>query len=86
MIAMGICFNCGGFFTFNPERVPSIRIRRDGSGNLVQDPEATKEPICRSCVERANPIRIARGLQPIEILDGAYDPQPDSDFDREGDE
>ncbi len=61
---LGACFECGQPFTFNLELVPSIRVR------------GTKEPICRACVERANPIRVANGLDPIEILDGAYEPGP----------
>ena len=85
MYATGFCIGCNNLFTFNPERVPSIRIRRDRLGNLVHDPEGNREPICRSCVEAANPVRIAKGLLPIEILSGAYDPAPDG-FDLEDEE
>lgn len=59
MFVLGTCYGCGRSFTFNPERVPSIR----------------NEPICRYCVEVANPIRIQNGLNPIVILPGAYEAQ-----------
>lgn len=32
-----------------------------------------REPICESCVDRLNPIRVANGLAPIAPLPGAYD-------------
>jgi hypothetical protein len=55
------CCGCGRIFSYNPHRVPSCRI----NGEL--------EPICRSCVERVNPMRVANGLEPIVPLPGAYD-------------
>ena len=61
VFATSACFGCGQPFTYNPVRVPSI------SWN------GTREPICRGCVERVNPNRIANGLDPIEILPDAYD-------------
>ncbi len=61
MIAMGNCVGCRKFFTFNPELVPSIRIKGE------------KEPICRECIERVNPQRIANGLEPVVIRRGAYE-------------
>lgn len=62
MFAMGTCVACKQVFAFDPDRVPSIRI--DGQ----------KEPVCRGCIERANPKRIANGLDPIVPLPGAYGP------------
>lgn len=59
--ATGHCYGCGRLFTFNPGLVPSIRI------------EGSREPICGECVERANPMREANGLEPIRVLPGAYD-------------
>ncbi len=82
MYATGFCIGCNNLFSFNPERVPSIRIRRDRQDRARDCPEGNREPICRSCVEAANPVRIAKGLLPIEILPGAYDPAPDG-FDLE---
>jgi len=48
--------------SFNPLRVPSILI------------EGEKEPVCRVCIEQANPERIKNGLPPIEIHPEAYEP------------
>lgn len=64
MFALGQCYCCHGLFSFNPELVPSITVN------------GTREPVCRSCIELANPRRIAGGLPPIEPLPGAYDPGP----------
>jgi hypothetical protein len=60
--AIGHCAGCGQPFGFNPMRVPSISIK------------GAREPICRACVERANPLRVANGLPPIEPLPDAYEP------------
>lgn len=60
-LAMAPCIGCGLVFAFNPMRVPSVTVR------------GTREPICRSCVEIANPHRIANGLAPIVPLLGAYE-------------
>jgi hypothetical protein len=61
MIVMGCCYACGQLMTFNAERVPSVVV--DGQ----------REPLCRNCIERANPQRVANGLPPIVIMSGAYD-------------
>jgi hypothetical protein len=66
MLAIGPCIGCGQTFSFNPERVPS-------SSAIT----GKREPICQGCVERLNPIRIAKGLQPIVVLPGAYEPEPE---------
>jgi hypothetical protein len=63
------CFGCGKYFSFNPELVPSIRVNSKGK----PDPRGVREPICRTCVERVNPKRIANGLPPIVIPEGAYE-------------
>ncbi|TAL45546.1 MAG: hypothetical protein EPN91_01945 [Salinibacterium sp.] len=65
MTCMGICYTCRVTFFFNPNTVPSL------PANLTTTGE--KEPVCRSCVERANPERIKNGLPPILIIDGAYE-------------
>jgi hypothetical protein len=62
MSCMGECIMCRRLFSFNPDLVPSVRVR------------GAREPICRDCVERANPHRIANKLEPIHILPGAYEP------------
>ncbi len=55
------CCGCGQPMNCNPHRVPSLRI--DGH----------REPVCRNCVEKVNPMRIANGLDPIEIHPDAYE-------------
>ena len=61
-IATGLCIGCRQPFAFNPVRVPSAVVN------------GTREPICRTCVERVNPLREEKGLPPIEILPDAYAP------------
>lgn len=64
MFVLGECFGCGKLFTFNAEWVPSIPIN------------GVREPICRECVERANPQRIQNGLEPIRVHPDAYEAGP----------
>jgi hypothetical protein len=63
MFCTGQCVNCHKIFSFNPDLVPSTPVN------------GHKEPICRECVEWANPLRKARGLDPIPVLPGAYEAQ-----------
>lgn len=74
MFIIGPCVACGRPFTYNAERVPSIVVTWTAAGP-VDDPNGRREPICRSCVDTANPLRIANGLDPITVLPGAYDPE-----------
>lgn len=64
IFALGACWSCGQLFSFAPELVPSIR-----------DEQGERQPVCRTCIEAANPRRIAGGLDPIVPLPGAYEPQ-----------
>lgn len=66
--AYSACICCGRLFFYSPTRVPSITIRGE------------REPVCRDCVERVNPIRIARGLPPIVPLPGAYEPDDENEL------
>jgi hypothetical protein len=61
-ICFGPCLSCGNMFGYNPVRVPSLTWK----GN--------KEPICKSCIDRINPRRIANGLDPIVPHPEAYEP------------
>ena len=61
VFATSACAGCKRLFSYNPVRVPSIRIN------------GSREPICAACVERVNPTRLKNGLAPIVPLDGAYD-------------
>ena len=63
---VGFCFLCRRLFSFNPIRVPSIRV--DGE----------RQPICLSCIEQANRERQTRGLEPFRIDPDAYNAEPDS--------
>jgi hypothetical protein len=65
MIAIGNCVVCGNLFSFNPEKVPSIRINGE------------KEPICRSCMERVNALKREKGIPEFEIPKDAYAPEPE---------
>jgi hypothetical protein len=59
---MSACVGCLRPFHYNPHRVPSVLVN------------GVREPICRNCVEAANPRRVANGLAPIVPLPGAYEP------------
>lgn len=61
-MAVSPCIGCGTPFMFNPNKVPSVRVA------------GIREPICRTCVEKANPKRRELGLAPIEIHPDAYEP------------
>ena len=62
------CFGCGLPFSFNPHKVPSVRH------------EGIRKPVCRVCVELANPERVKNGLEPIAILPGSYDPMREEEL------
>jgi hypothetical protein len=63
MMAYSACIGCGKLFGYNPHSVPS-------SSAVTGE----REPICRTCVERINPLRIARHLPPIVPAPDAYEP------------
>ena len=68
-IVIGPCIGCGNTFGYSPSRVPS--------SSAVT---GKAEPICRDCVDRINPLRIAHGLEPIKPLPGAYDPTEEGEI------
>ena len=63
MFCYGDCVRCHKPFSFNPERVPSVVVN------------GSREPLCADCVAWANPLRVAKGLPPIQVLSGAYEPE-----------
>lgn len=67
-LGTGFCFTCHRVFSFNPVRVPSIRVR------------GSREPICEDCMIRANKIRVDRGLEPHPIYADAYQPCNEEDL------
>lgn len=68
VMAAGTCIACKGVFMFNPLRVPSISIN------------GVKEPICKSCVERVNPMRRKNGVPEIVPAPDAYDAADESEL------
>lgn len=55
MFVVGGCAACGRVITFNPDRVPSIRVN------------GRREPLCPACFARWNEIhRVSKGLPPVE--------------------
>lgn len=69
MIVLGICYSCGRPFSFNADYVPSVRVNAEG----VEDPAGERMPICRHCIDAANPIRVANGLNPLVPHPDAYE-------------
>ena len=61
MFAIGSCVACGRTITFNPERVPSLRVN------------GSREPLCPGCHARWNLIhRTSKGLAPVEAHPEAW--------------
>jgi hypothetical protein len=67
--AMSACIGCKRIFSYNPLRVPSCSAAT-----------GTREPICADCVARANPMRIANGLEPIVPHPDAYEACDESEI------
>jgi len=65
---MGVCYGCKRPFSFHPNLVPSLRIN------------GVREPFCQSCLDKANPVRIENGLEPLVALPGAYEPCPEDEL------
>lgn len=65
MIVIGECFGCGRVFGFHPVHVPSIPVN------------GVRQPVCEACIVRANPQRIANGLEPVVPHPDAYEPAED---------
>lgn len=69
MFGYGECWSCKQPFTFDPHTVPSIPIdpvtnRPADLGGVAE--RCVRQPVCPSCVERANVQRAERGLPLIE--------------------
>jgi hypothetical protein len=65
--AMSACLGCGRVFAYDPDRVPAVRVQRV-NGTLVATESrdhGTAEPVCPACCRRANPDRLAAGLEPF---------------------
>lgn len=58
---LGTCINCAKSISFNPRRVPSIKV------------DGVKEPLCAECCAKWNEIhRVSKGLEPIPPHKDAY--------------
>jgi hypothetical protein len=68
VFVLGHCISCRQPFTFNPHRVPSLVVN------------GVREPVCRACIEAANPRRKANGLAEIEIQPDAYEAIPEEEL------
>lgn len=65
MSVLGHCYTCRALITFSPTLVPSVPAHLTTTGE--------REPVCRTCIERANPERVKNGLAPIVIHPHAYE-------------
>lgn len=72
MLAFGNCINCRTMIAFNPESVPSIRVK-DGK----PDPAGEREPLCRNCAEKLINNLKAKNLPWFPIPEDAYGPAPE---------
>lgn len=68
VMAYGECVSCRRVFGFNPTAVPSIRIK------------GTREPVCASCFDRLNAIRVEMDLEPWTRRPDAYEPLDERDL------
>ena len=60
--ALGHCILCEKVFSFNPLRVPSLRVA------------GKREPVCAECIEiKVNPYRKSKGLDEVIVAEDAYD-------------
>jgi hypothetical protein len=74
VVVLGHCIACGTLFSFNAERVPSVRMFFEG-GEWHPDPARRRHPLCSSCWSRFNDRRESEGLERLPTLPGAYDPE-----------
>jgi len=66
--ALSHCVFCDGLFSYNPHKVPSVRVYGE------------RQPVCESCMTWINAFRAQKDLKPLEILPGAYDPMPEEEL------
>lgn len=74
VFASSPCFGCGRVISYNPARVPVIVVDSATHSVSGRHIEAGRHPVCESCVARVNPLRVEKGLPPIAVLSGAYEP------------
>ena len=69
-MATSACVFCKRIFSYNPMKVPSFRADANG----LPDPTASREPVCKSCMDAWNARRVANGLHELRIHPEAYLP------------
>ena len=74
VLAMGHCYTCGQPFSYNPHHVPSVPIHPVTNKPAPMSEGGIRQPICRACIDMANPQRIENGLDPIVPHPDAYEP------------
>ena len=67
MLGMGYCCGCGNRITFNPMKVPSLRVN------------GSREPVCIVCFNKVNENRRKAGLSPNVLHPDAYEPREEGD-------
>ena len=67
------CIACGNTITFNPHKVPSIKVLYNEEGRPVPDERGVREPLCFGCATQLNDNREAEGLAAIPIQPDAYE-------------
>ena len=69
VLVHGACAACTRLIAYNPNHVPSIRVR------------GVKAAICASCHQRWNDMhRVSKGLGPLPIHPQAYEPEPEENL------
>ncbi len=61
-LCFGPCIACKKVMGYNPHKVPSVVVK------------GVREPVCKQCIELANPQRKAKGLKEFTINPDAYEP------------
>jgi hypothetical protein len=69
VLAWSPCLTCHRVFGYNPHRVPS--------SSAVT---GSREPVCRSCMDRINAKRAELGLEAFTIHPDAYDALPEEEL------
>lgn len=62
VMGMAPCISCKQTFSFNPVKVPSVRVN------------GVKEPVCERCFDRLNEVRKEAGMEPWQRHADAYEP------------
>lgn len=67
-MAYSPCLRCGIVFGYNPNKVPSFRV------------EGKREPVCSTCIDVINLMRLQKGLDAFVWDDDAYEPIHESEL------